>query len=108
MEHQLLQRHRAGGRAGRGGCLPRERWSGGVLLEHDPRTQVWLCAGDTHTAAELVGLSDMQRAGGQADPEVVARWLDDGVAPNGARGRGFGTRAVHGFDLRFARPSRCR
>jgi TrwC relaxase len=52
----------------------------------------------------LVGLSDVQRAGGEADAGVVARWLDDGVAPNAARGRALGARGVHGFDLTFAAP----
>jgi TrwC relaxase len=77
---------------------------GEYYSEHDTRAPVWLCAGDARRAAELVGLSDAQRAGGQADPEVVARWLDDGSAPNGACGRGFGKRAVHGFDLTFCAP----
>jgi conjugative relaxase-like TrwC/TraI family protein len=77
---------------------------GEYYTEHDTRTPVWLCAGDTHTAATLVGLTDIQRAGGEADTEVVARWLDDGVAPNGARGRAFGTRGVYGFDLTFCAP----
>ena len=77
---------------------------GEYYCEHDTRTPVWLCAGDARTAAELVGLSDVARAGGEADPEVVARWLDDGVAPNGQCGRGFGGRAVHGFDLTFCAP----
>ena len=49
-------------------------------------------------------MTDAQRAGGEADPAVVARWLDDGVAPNGARGRAFGARGVHGFDLTFCAP----
>jgi hypothetical protein len=53
-------------------------------------------AGDTHTVAKLVGLTDAQRAGGDADAELVARWLDDGIAPNGAHGRAFGERGVHG------------
>jgi conjugative relaxase-like TrwC/TraI family protein len=60
--------------------------------------------GDTHTVATLVGLADVQRAGGEADSKLVARWLDDGVAPNGARGRAFGPRGVHGFDLTFCAP----
>ncbi len=72
--------------------------------EHDTRTPVWLCAGDTHTAAKLVGLTDVQRAGGSADPDVVRRWLDDGTGPNGASGRAFGNRGVHGFDLTFCAP----
>jgi conjugative relaxase-like TrwC/TraI family protein len=77
---------------------------GEYYTEHDTRTPVWLCAGDTHTAAQLVGLTDIQRAGGEADTEVVARWLDDGVAPNGEYGRAFGTHGVHGFDLTFCAP----
>ncbi|GAT12028.1 MobF family relaxase [Mycolicibacterium novocastrense] len=35
---------------------------------------------------------------------MVALWLDDGVAPNGAQGRMFGQRGVQGFDLMFAAP----
>lgn len=77
---------------------------GEYYSEHETRTPVWLLAGDAHTAAALVGLSDVQRAGGDADAAVVARWLDDGVAPNGARGRAFGARGVHGFDLTFCAP----
>ncbi|WP_101947687.1 MobF family relaxase [Mycobacterium sp. 3519A] len=77
---------------------------GEYYTEHDTRTPVWLCAGDTHSAAKLVGLTDLRRAGGEADTEVVARWLDDGVAPNRACGRAFGTRGVHGFDLTFCAP----
>jgi len=72
--------------------------------EHDTRTPVWTCVGDTRAAADLVGLSDVARAGGEADPDVVARWLDDGAAPNGECGRGFGKGSVHGFDLTFCAP----
>ena len=50
------------------------------------------------------GLTDAQRAGGDADAELVARWLDDGITPNGAHGRAFGERGVHGFDLTFCAP----
>lgn len=63
-----------------------------------------MCAGDAHIAAELVGLTDVQRAGGEADTDVAARWLDAGAAPNGAYGRAFGTRGVHGYDLTFCAP----
>jgi conjugative relaxase-like TrwC/TraI family protein len=52
----------------------------------------------------LVGLTDAQRASGEADAELVARWLDDGVTPNGAQGRAFGQHGVHGFDLTFCAP----
>lgn len=77
---------------------------GKYYSEHDTRPPVWTCAGDTHTTAQLLGLSDLQRAGGEADSAVVARWLDDGIAPNGVMGRTFGTRGAHGFDLTFSAP----
>ncbi len=62
--------------------------------------------GDARVAADLVGLSDGERSGGgDADPEVVARWLDDGVVPSGGEcGRAHGKHAVHGFDLTFFAP----
>ncbi|QSM61155.1 MobF family relaxase [Mycobacteroides abscessus] len=82
--------------------------AGGGLAEYyserDSRTPVWVCAGDAAAAAEMVGLADGERAGGDADPEVVARWLDDGCAPSGECGRSHGKRGVHGFDLTFCAP----
>jgi hypothetical protein len=42
--------------------------------------------------------------GGFADTAVAARWLDEGIAANGASGRVFTTGSVHGFDLTFAAP----
>lgn len=72
--------------------------------EHDTRTPVWTCVGDARAAAAMVGLSDAQRAGGEADPEVVAAWLDEGCAPSGECGRRFGKGSVHGFDLTFCAP----
>jgi conjugative relaxase-like TrwC/TraI family protein len=77
---------------------------GEYYSEHETRTPTWLLAGDIHTVAKLVGLTDVQRAGGQADAGLVARWLDDGIAPNGGQGRAFGQRGVHGFDLTFCAP----
>ncbi|UXA08305.1 relaxase domain-containing protein [Mycobacterium sp. SMC-2] len=77
---------------------------GEYYSEHDTRTPVWLCAGDTRRAAELVGLSDLERVGGEADPDAVERWLVGGEAPNGASGRGFRNGSVHGFDLTFCAP----
>jgi hypothetical protein len=77
---------------------------GEYYSERDARTPVWLLAGDTHTVATLVGLTDIQRAGGDADAGLVARWLDEGISPNGAHGRAFGQRGVHGFDLTFCAP----
>jgi conjugative relaxase-like TrwC/TraI family protein len=84
-----------------------QRANGGLgeyYSEHETRTPVWLLAGDTHRVAALTGLTDVQRADGEADAAVVARWLDDGVAPNGSRGRALGARAVHGYDLTFCAP----
>ncbi len=72
--------------------------------ERKTRTPAWLSVGDTHTVATLVGLTDAQCAGGDADPELVARWLDDGITPNGAHGRVFGERGVRGFDLTLCAP----
>jgi conjugative relaxase-like TrwC/TraI family protein len=82
--------------------------AGGGLAEYyaerDTRTPVWTCAGDARTVADLVGLTDAQRTGGDADPDVVARWLDAGMAPSGECGRSHGKRGVHGFDLTFCAP----
>lgn len=92
--------------AGRAGS-DLQRANGGLgdyYSEHETRTPQWLCAGDARTTAGLVGLTDTQRAGGEAHAGVVTRWLDDGVAPNGACGRAFGERGVHGFDLTFSAP----
>jgi hypothetical protein len=77
---------------------------GEYYSERETRTPASLLAGDAHTVATLVGLNDVQRAGGHADAAVVARWLDDGITPNGAHGRAFGERGVHGFDLTFCAP----
>ena len=77
---------------------------GEYYSERDTRAPVWMCAGDKVKAAELAGLSDADRAGGQANPDLVERWLDDGVAPNGACGRRFTERDNHGFDLTFCAP----
>jgi conjugative relaxase-like TrwC/TraI family protein len=85
----------------------RQKANGGLAeyyAERDTRTPVWTCAGDVRTVAELVGLSAAERSGGDADPEVVARWLDEGVAPSGECGRAHGKGGVHGFDLTFCAP----
>ena len=89
--------NRTAAAAGEGGGL------GEYYSEHDTHTPVWVLAGDAELAAELVGLSAADRSRG-ADTEVVARWLDDGVAPGGAAGQPLGKRSVHGFDLTFAAP----
>ncbi|BBY65488.1 MobF family relaxase [Mycolicibacterium helvum] len=77
---------------------------GEYYSEHDTRTPVWLCAGDGRRAAELVGLSDLDRAGGEAETDTVERWLVGGESPNGTTGRGFRNGSVHGFDLTFCAP----
>ena len=79
----------------------------GVLHRGDPGcSNGW--SQDAERVASLVGLSDEQRAGGVADLDAVARWLDDRIAPNGASGRRFAEQHNHSFDLTFARRSRCR
>ncbi len=83
------------------------RAAGGGLGEYysesETRLPVWLAAGDDVRAA--LGLAGVERVGESADLDSVTRWLDDGVAPSGATGRGFGKRAaVHGYDLTFCAP----
>ncbi|ORX14156.1 AAA family ATPase [Mycobacterium szulgai] len=85
----------------------RQRANGGLgeyYSEGDTRTPTWLVAGDTARAVELVGLDGRAVDGGSAVPEVVQRWLDEGIAPNGAAGRALSKGSVHGFDLTFAAP----
>lgn len=88
----------------------RQRAGGGLAeyySEGETRAPVWVCvgeSGDTEKAAALVGLSAADRAGGPADLDVVARWLDEGIAPNEAQGRAFSARSTHGFDLTFGAP----
>lgn len=77
---------------------------GEYYSEHDTRAPVWMVAGDAPAAAELVGLTEEQRAGGLADLDVVQRWLDDGIAPNGASGRRFAAGDNHGIDMTFCAP----
>lgn len=88
-------------------ALDAQKAGGGLgeyYSEHDTRAPVWLCAGDARRAAELVGLSDLDRAGGQAKTDVVERWLVGGESPNSASGRGFRNGSVHGFDLTCCAP----
>ena len=47
---------------------------------------------------------DVSLGRAQADTGAAATWLNDGIAPNGARGRAFSKTSVHGFDLVFAAP----
>ena len=87
--------------------LDRQRANGGLgeyYSEGDTRAPTWLIVGDAARTVELVGLDGRAADGGTADPEAVQRWLDDGIAPNGATGRAFTKGSVHGFDLTFAAP----
>jgi conjugative relaxase-like TrwC/TraI family protein len=87
--------------------LDRQRANGGLgeyYSEGDTRTPTWLIAGDAQMTAELAGLDGRAVDGGTADPDLAQRWLDDGIAPSGAAGRGFTKSSVHGFDLTFAAP----
>ena len=94
-------------RAAQNAAMDRRSANGGLgeyYTEGETRGAVWMVAGNAAAAAELVGLSDEQRAGGVADLEAVARWLDDGIAPNGASGRRFAERHNHGFDMTLCAP----
>lgn len=87
--------------------MDRQAAGGGLgeyYSEGDTRVPTWVVVGDKATVGEATGLDGAALAGGFADTEVAARWLDDGVTPNGEAGRAFGTNGVHGFDLMFAAP----
>jgi hypothetical protein len=61
-----------------------QRANGGLgeySSEHETRTPTWLLAGDTRQVAALAGLTDVQRAGGEADPETVAAGSMTGSRP---------------------------
>lgn len=88
-------------------AMDRQRANGGLgeyYSESDTRAPTWLIAGNVAQTAELVGLDGRAANGGSADPEMVQRWLDDGIAPTGKAGRAFSKGSVHGFDLTFAAP----
>jgi conjugative relaxase-like TrwC/TraI family protein len=87
--------------------LDRQAANGGLgeyYSEADTRIPTWIITGDQTVVAGLCGLDGAALAGGAVDTAVAAAWLDDGIAPNGQRGRTFTTRSVHGFDLTFAAP----
>ena len=81
---------------------------GGGLAEYysegETRTPSWLIVGDKHAVGAATGLSGSALDGGDADTDVARIWLDDGRTPNGASGRHFTEKSVHGFDLTFAAP----
>src|SRR5258708_27462060 len=87
--------------------MDRQSAGGGLgeyYSERDTWVPTWVVVGDTAAVGELTGLDAAALHGGFADTTVAARWLDDGIAPNGASGRVFTTGSVHGFDLTFAAP----
>jgi len=88
-------------------AMNRQAAGGGLgeyYSESDTRVPTWVVAGDAAAVGELTGLDGAALHGGFADTAVAGRWLDDGIAPNGAAGRGFSAGSVHGFDLTFAAP----
>ena len=88
-------------------AMDRQAAGGGLgeyYSESDTRVPTWVVAGDAAAVGELTGLDGAALHGGFVDTKVAARWLDDGIAPNGASGRLFTTGSVHGFDLTFAAP----
>lgn len=88
-------------------AMDRQAAGGGLgeyYCESDTRVPSWVVAGDAAAVGELTGLDGAALHGGCVDTKVAARWLDDGIAPNGAGGRLFSTGSVHGFDLTFAAP----
>lgn len=94
-------------RAAAAADMDRRRAGGGLgeyYTEGDTRAPVWIGVGDTEKLAELTGLSTADLAGGEADMDVVGRWLEDGIAPNGASGRRYGKKSTRGFDLVFCAP----
>lgn len=70
----------------------RQKANGGLgdyYSEKDTRVPQWMVTGDVTAVSDLVGVPVGELQGGVADPEVVARWCDDGMAPNGLMGRKF-------------------
>ena len=87
-----------------------QRAGGGLgeyYSEHDTRTPVWLCAGDTRTAAGLVGLSDTQRAGGEADAGGGGALARRRGRPERCVRPGFGTRGRARLRLDVRRAEEC-
>jgi hypothetical protein len=62
---------------------------GDYYSENETRIPTWMVIGDKERVSALIGLSVDDLDGGMTDPEVVARWCDDGAAPNGLTGRAF-------------------
>jgi len=94
-------------RAAAAADMDRRKAGGGLgeyYTEGDTRAPIWIGVGDTEKLAQLTGLSTADLAGGEADMDDVGRWLEDGIAPNGASGRRYGKKSARGFDLVFCAP----
>jgi conjugative relaxase-like TrwC/TraI family protein len=88
-------------------AMHRQASSGGLgeyCSTDDTRVPAWIVVGDTAIVGAATGLDGAALDGGYADTSTAAGWLDDGIAPNGMRGRAFSKTSVHGFDLVFAAP----
>jgi conjugative relaxase-like TrwC/TraI family protein len=88
-------------------AMDRRKANGGLgeyYSEGDTRTPTWLVVGDKKAIADVTALDGSALDGGEADTDDARIWLDEGRAPNGARGRRFTEKSVHGFDLTFAAP----
>jgi hypothetical protein len=86
--------------------MDRQSANGGLgeyYSEGDTRIPTWLVVGDKE-AIGRTGLSEAAMEGGDADIDDARVWLDYGTAPNGATGRQFTEKSIHGFDLTFAAP----
>ena len=88
-------------------AMDRRRANGGLgeyYSEGETRIATWLVIGDTQNIGQTTGLTEAELHGGDADSDAARVWLDEGRAPNGAHGRAFTDKSVHGFDLTFAAP----
>jgi conjugative relaxase-like TrwC/TraI family protein len=88
-------------------AMDRQKANGGLAeyySEGETRVPTWLVVGDKEALSQTAGLTDAAVDGGDTDTEDARIWLDDGRAPNGAQGRAFTDKSIHGFDLTFAAP----
>ena len=88
-------------------AMDRQTANGGLAeyySEGETRIPTWLVIGDKQLIRQTTGLTDAALDGSDADTDDVRIWLDDGQSPNGAQGRAFTDKSVHGFDLTFGAP----
>ena len=87
--------------------MDRQSANGGLAEYYshgETRIPTWLVIGDKQLIGQRTGLTEAALDGAEADTDDARIWLDDGQAPNGAEGRAFTEKSVHGFDLTFAAP----